>query len=226
MEPITLPRSLSLTIGAQFTEDVVRFYAAEIAQGLHELQKVNVLYRDMKPENVLFDLSGHIKISDLGLAVRITPSKGAKGRAGTPGFMAPEQLNGERYGFGVDWWGLGCVVYEMIAGHSPFRRAHEKIKPEKLYERIVNANITFGERFSESAKSLCQGLLTCDPAQRLGVRGAGFDELRGHPFFAPLDWTRMKAGLVEPPWKPPVRRAAVAPAPRAAPMMQASRARA
>jgi G protein-coupled receptor kinase len=94
----------------------VVFYAAEIACGLHHLHTTRIAYRDMKPDNILLDEDGHIRISDLGLAVYIPEGQSVRGKVGTPGYMAPEVIDGHRYTFSPDWWGLGCLIYEMIAG--------------------------------------------------------------------------------------------------------------
>ena len=109
----------------------------------------------MKPENMLVDKQGHLRISDLGLAVRINKKKGySKGRVGTPGYMAPEVIRGEHYGFGVDWWGLGCCIYDMLEGHGPFRKNREKVKLEKLQKRALEGEILFSDRFSPAAKDI------------------------------------------------------------------------
>ena len=87
------------------------YYAAQIACGLEDLHAEGIIYRDLKPENCLLDDNGNIRISDLGLAERVKQDQRVKGRVGTVGYMAPEVVKNEKYGFGVDWWGLGtCLV--------------------------------------------------------------------------------------------------------------------
>ena len=83
------------------------YYAAQIACGLEDLHAEGIIYRDLKPENCLLDDYGNIRISDLGLAERVKQDQRVKGRVGTVGYMAPEVVKNEKYGFGVDWWGLG-----------------------------------------------------------------------------------------------------------------------
>ncbi|KAG5840496.1 hypothetical protein ANANG_G00189430 [Anguilla anguilla] len=102
-----------------FEKDRVQFYAAEICCGLEHLHQESIVYRDLKPENILLDDNGHIRISDLGLAIKVPEGELIRGRVGTVGYMAPEVINNERYGMSPDWWGLGCLVYEMTAGRSP-----------------------------------------------------------------------------------------------------------
>eukprot|EP00070_Physeter_catodon_P041320 XP_028348214.1 G protein-coupled receptor kinase 4 isoform X5 [Physeter catodon] len=128
--------------------------------------------RDLKPENILLD--DH----------------------------APEVLNRERYTFSPDWWGLGCLIYEMIQGHSPFRKFKEKVNREEVERRVKQETERYSEKFSEDAKSICTLLLTKDPKQRLGCRGEGVAEVRGHPVFRDINFKRLEAHLSDPPFRP------------------------
>jgi len=104
-----------------FTEDRVRFYAAEIILALEFLHNIGIVYRDLKPENVLLDSDGNIALTDFGLAKDgISDDTKAKTFCGTPEYLAPEVVLGERYGREVDWWCLGTVMYEMLCGCVPF----------------------------------------------------------------------------------------------------------
>ncbi|XP_012860546.1 rhodopsin kinase GRK1 [Echinops telfairi] len=114
-----------------FREPRAVFYAAQMVCGLEHLHQRRIVYRDLKPENVLLDDEGNIRISDLGLAVELKDGQTkTKGYAGTPGFMAPELLRSEEYGFSVDYFALGVTVYEMIAARGPFRARGEKDSKE------------------------------------------------------------------------------------------------
>nr|XP_058922025.1 G protein-coupled receptor kinase 4 isoform X1 [Kogia breviceps] len=158
--------------------------------------------RDLKPENILLDGHGHIRISDLGLAVEIPEGETIQGRVGTLGYMAPEVLNRERYTFSPDWWGLGCLIYEMIQGHSPFRKFKEKVNREEVERRVKKETERYSEKFSEDAKSICSLLLTKDPKQRLGCRGEGVAEVKGHPVFRDINFKRLEAHMSDPPFRP------------------------
>ncbi|KAM9086932.1 G protein-coupled receptor kinase 4 isoform 2-T2 [Megaptera novaeangliae] len=158
--------------------------------------------RDLKPENILLDDHGHIRISDLGLAVEIPEGETIQGRVGTLGYMAPEVLNRERYTFSPDWWGLGCLIYEMIQGHSPFRKFKEKVNREEAERRVKEETERYSEKFSEDAKSICSLLLTKDPKQRLGCRGEGVAEVKGHPVFRDINFKRLEAHMLDPPFRP------------------------
>ncbi|XP_045330707.1 G protein-coupled receptor kinase 4 isoform X7 [Leopardus geoffroyi] len=139
-----------------FDEQRAIFYAAELCCGLEDLQKERIVYRDLKPENILLDDIGHIRISDLGLAVEVPEGRTVRGRVGTVGYMAPEVINNENYTFSPDWWGLGCLIYEMIQGHSPFKKFKEKVKRQEVERRVKKDTEEYSRKFSEDAKSVCR----------------------------------------------------------------------
>ncbi|XP_074928612.1 G protein-coupled receptor kinase 5 isoform X3 [Chelonoidis abingdonii] len=188
-----------------FEEERALFYAAEILCGLEDLHRENTVYRDLKPENILLDDYGHIRISDLGLAVKIPEGDSIRGRVGTVGYMAPEVLNNQRYTLSPDYWGLGCLIYEMIAGQSPFRGRKEKVKREEVDKRVLETEEVYSHKFSEEAKSVCKMLLTKDVKQRLGCQGEGAVEVKKHPFFRSMNFKRLEAGMLDPPFVPDPR---------------------
>lgn len=171
------------------------FYAAEITCGLHDLHKERIVYRDMKPENILLDDDGHIRISDLGLAMRIPLNEKIKGRVGTVGYMAPEVVRNERYSMSPDWWGLGCIIYEMISGRPPFRNRKEKVKREEVDRRVrEDRELYSSSKFSEEAKSICSMLLEKDVASRLGCRDESCaQDVKNHPFFKNINFRRLES---------------------------------
>ncbi|XP_008053967.2 G protein-coupled receptor kinase 4 [Carlito syrichta] len=185
-----------------FDEQRAVFYAAEVCCGLEDLQRERIVYRDLKPENILLDDHGHIRISDLGLAVEIPEGQTVRGRVGTLGYMAPEVINNENYTFSPDWWGLGCLIYEMIQGHSPFRKFKEKVSREEVDRRIKKDTEEYSEKFSEDAKSICRMLLTKNPNERLGCRGEGAAGVKQHPVFKGINFRRLEANMLEPPFCP------------------------
>ncbi|XP_054538679.1 G protein-coupled receptor kinase 4 isoform X4 [Pan troglodytes] len=147
-------------------------------------------------------ITGHIRISDLGLATEIPEGQRVRGRVGTVGYMAPEVVNNEKYTFSPDWWGLGCLIYEMIQGHSPFKKYKEKVKWEEVDQRIKNDTEEYSEKFSEDAKSICRMLLTKNPSKRLGCRGEGAAGVKQHPVFKDINFRRLEANMLEPPFCP------------------------
>lgn len=111
-------------------------------------------------------------------------------------------VKNERYTFSPDWWALGCLLYEMIAGQSPFQQRKKKIKREEVERLVKEVAEEYTDRFSTQARSLCSQLLNKDPAERLGCRGGGAREVKEHPLFKKLNFKRLGAGMLEPPFKP------------------------
>ncbi|XP_055618889.1 G protein-coupled receptor kinase 2 [Toxorhynchites rutilus septentrionalis] len=181
-----------------------RFYAAEVVCGLEHLHQMGIVYRDCKPENILLDDHGHVRISDLGLAVEIPEGEMVRGRVGTVGYMAPEVIDNEKYSFSPDWFSFGCLLYEMIEGQAPFRARKEKVKREEVDRRVKEDAEKYSHKFSDEGKSLCQQLLMKAAKNRLGCRNGryGAREVKLHSFFNSINWKRLEAGLVEPPFVP------------------------
>uniref|UniRef100_A0A8D0ATD2 G protein-coupled receptor kinase n=1 Tax=Sander lucioperca TaxID=283035 RepID=A0A8D0ATD2_SANLU len=188
-----------------FERDRVQFYAAQICCGLDHLHRESIVYRDLKPENILLDDNGHIRISDLGLAIKVPDGEPIRGRVGTVGYMAPEVINNEKYSMCPDWWGLGCLIYEMTAGRSPFRARKERVKREEVERRVQEEEEEYSDKFTEDTKAICRALLTKDPRQRLGCRADGAAGVKAHTFFKNINFKRLEAGIVEPPFVPDPR---------------------
>ncbi|EDV94514.1 G protein-coupled receptor kinase 2 [Drosophila grimshawi] len=189
-----------------FELERARFYAAEVGCGLQHLHKQGIVYRDCKPENILLDDHGHVRISDLGLAVEIPEGEMVRGRVGTVGYMAPEVIDNDKYAFSPDWFSFGCLLYEMIEGQAPFRMRKEKVKREEVDRRVKEDAEKYSSKFNDEAKSMCQQLLAKSIKQRLGCRNGrmGAQEVMAHPFFhsTQLNWRRLEAGMLEPPFVP------------------------
>ncbi|MEQ2284745.1 G protein-coupled receptor kinase 5, partial [Ameca splendens] len=188
-----------------FDKDRIQFYAAQICCGLEHLHRESIVYRDLKPENILLDDNGHIRISDLGLAIKVPEGEFIRGRVGTVGYMAPEVINNEKYAMSPDWWGLGCLVYEMTAGRSPFRARKERVKREEVERRVQEEEEEYNDKFTEDAKAICRMLLTKDPKQRLGCNADRAAGVKVHSFFKNINFKRMEAGIVDPPFVPDPR---------------------
>ncbi|KAM3850615.1 rhodopsin kinase GRK1-like [Diretmus argenteus] len=179
------------------------FYTAQIICGLEHLHQHRIIYRDLKPENVLLDDAGHVRISDLGLAVELPPGKDkTTGTAGTPGFMAPELLQKKEYDYTVDYFTLGVTLYEMVAAKGPFRVRGEKVEHSEVARRILNDPVSYPPNFSNDCKNFCEGLMEKDPAKRLGFKNNECAELKKHPFFKEINWGRLEAGMLPPPFVP------------------------
>uniref|UniRef100_A0A665V368 non-specific serine/threonine protein kinase n=1 Tax=Echeneis naucrates TaxID=173247 RepID=A0A665V368_ECHNA len=184
-----------------FTEDRARFYGAEIVSALEYLHSRNVVYRDLKLENLMLDKDGHIKITDFGLCKEgITDGATMKTFCGTPEYLAPEVLEDNDYGRAVDWWGLGVVMYEMMCGRLPFYNQDH----ERLFELILMEEIRFPKNLAPEAKALLAGLLKKDPKQRLGGGPDDAKEVMSHKFFISVNWHDVTERKLIPPFKPQV----------------------
>jgi serine/threonine protein kinase len=186
-----------------FPEDRARFYTAEIALALEHVHKLDIIYRDLKPENVLLDTQGHVRLTDFGLSKEgITNNvSGATSFCGTPEYLAPEILNRQGHGRAVDWWSLGALLYEMLTGLPPF---YSKDR-ERLFEKIRNSPLTFPhDKVSRNARTLLSGLLTRDPKYRLGSGPSDAEEVKSHVFFAEadIDWDVLMKREYPAPWEP------------------------
>uniref|UniRef100_A0A3B3BKL6 non-specific serine/threonine protein kinase n=1 Tax=Oryzias melastigma TaxID=30732 RepID=A0A3B3BKL6_ORYME len=184
-----------------FTEDRARFYGAEIVSALEYLHSRDVVYRDLKLENLMLDKDGHIKITDFGLCKEgITDGATMKTFCGTPEYLAPEVLEDNDYGRAVDWWGLGVVMYEMMCGRLPFYNQDH----ERLFELILMEEIRFPKNLAPEAKALLAGLLKKDPKQRLGGGPDDAKEVMTHKFFISINWQDVIDKKLVPPFKPQV----------------------
>jgi len=191
-----------LTQRGTFNENEVRFYAAEILLGLDHMHQKKIVYRDLKPANILLDERGHTKISDLGLACDLSQKK-PYASVGTHGYIAPEVLQrGKSYGSGADWFSYGCTIYKLLRGHSPFRTSKTKDKSE-IDRMTLNEEVEMHKSFSEEMVEFLSGLFKKDVNERLGCKGRGGAELKEASFFKHLDWEQIERRNYVPPLTPP-----------------------
>ncbi|KAI3947065.1 hypothetical protein MKW92_023787 [Papaver armeniacum] len=183
----------------RLSENEARFYAAEVIDALEYMHGVGLIHRDIKPENLLLTAEGHIKIADFGSVkpmedsqISVLPSVPSSDKActfvGTAAYVPPEVLNSAPATFGNDLWALGCTLYQMLSGTSPFKDASEWL----IFQRIIARDIKFPEYFTKEARDLIDKLLDTDPSQRPGAGPDGYASLKAHPFFKGVDWKNIR----------------------------------
>ncbi|KAI9209303.1 kinase-like domain-containing protein [Polychytrium aggregatum] len=178
------------------SEDVAAFYSGELILALEHLHSLGIIYRDLKPENVLLNKDGHVVLTDFGLS---KVAVDARTVCGTVEYMAPETINeSTAYDKTVDYWSLGIMIYDMITGSPPFSGNNRK----KVMDSILNKKITYPNYISSFAKDLLIKLLRKNPAQRLGHGDNGVAQIKKHGFYRKINWTKLANLDVDVPLKP------------------------
>ncbi|XP_029553537.1 protein kinase C epsilon type isoform X3 [Salmo trutta] len=188
----------------KFDETRSRFYAAEVTSALMFLHQHGVIYRDLKLDNILLDAQGHCKLADFGMCKEgILNGVTTTTFCGTPDYIAPEILQELEYGPSVDWWALGVLMYEMMAGQPPFEADNE----DDLFESILHDDVLYPVWLSKEAVSILKAFMTKSPNKRLGcVITQGLEEaIKVHPFFKEMDWVLLEQKRVKPPFKPRIK---------------------
>ncbi|TMW65339.1 hypothetical protein Poli38472_007981 [Pythium oligandrum] len=198
--------TVSISSGRRFSVERAQFYAAELAIALSYLHSHGIIYRDLKPDNIMLDRFGHIRLVDFGISkqLRLDTEVGngmyapTGTLAGSPAYIAPEQLLTQKpqYGMEADWWSYGVLLYEMLTGSTPFHDANIS----QMYKKIQTAEVNYDRRppIDEVGVDLLKKLLVRDPAERIG-----FSEIMAHPFFESIDWAKLEKKDVEAPFIPP-----------------------
>ncbi|KAH8660735.1 camp-dependent protein kinase A [Tricladium varicosporioides] len=187
----------------RFDENTARFYAAEIVlilEFLHEGE--GVAYRDLKPENLLLDAEGHIKLVDFGFAKRLG-NRETYTLCGTPEYLAPEVIQSKGHTTAVDWWALGILIYEFLTGYPPFWNSN----PIEIYKQIVSKPVHFPSEpaISPEAKDIIRSFCTVDRSHRLGNISGGAARVKSHPFFHGVYWDDVYYKKYRGPIIPPIR---------------------
>ncbi|CAL8144280.1 unnamed protein product [Orchesella dallaii] len=181
-----------------FNEELTKFYSSQVVLALEYLHNVNLIYRDLKPENVMLTSDGYIKLVDLGFVKRVTTKTSTM--VGTPAYMAPELILHKSYDKNIDWWALGILVYEMLAGiqNTPFADADRMV----MYEKITSKEVTFSNKFPHTVvRDLIKRLLKVNPSVRLGSGSNGSKDVKNHPWWSSLKWNDIYRRNVAPPSK-------------------------
>mmetsp|Transcript_3044 Transcript_3044/g.10700 ORF Transcript_3044/g.10700 Transcript_3044/m.10700 type:complete len:353 (+) Transcript_3044:73-1131(+) len=166
----------------RFTNDTTRFFSGSIVLAIQYLHGKDIVYRDLKPENLLLDHRGYLKITDFGFAKTVLDRTWTL--CGTPEYLAPEIIQSKGHGKGVDWWALGILIYEMLAGYPPFYDEN----PFGIYQKILAGKVESPRHFDMHAKDLIKKLLSADRTKRIGNLKNGADDIKKHKWFKGFDW--------------------------------------
>jgi len=183
----------------KFSTKRAKFYTAELVLALGHMHELDIIYRDIKPENIVLDGEGHVQITDFGLAKSDVSSQNpTQTFCGTPEYLAPEIIKGKGHSKPVDWWSLGILLYEMLVGLPPFYSENMN----EMYELILNSPLKFPSFVPSDAQSLLKGLLEKNPEKRLGSGSGDYKEIQKHAFFSNIDWDKLFKRKITPPFIP------------------------
>eukprot|EP00940_MAST-03C_sp_MAST-3C-sp2_P000925 g925.t1 len=187
-----------------FEEITARIYAAEVIAGIGHIHECGYMYRDLKPENLMIDKHGYLKIVDFGFCKRIPSGKKSQTLCGTPEYLSPELVLQRGHDHCVDYWAFGCLVYELLTNDTPFADP----KQSRIFKKIINSDrITkhmFQRGFPSKAKSLIEQLLVPKPSMRLGMQRNGPKDILSHPWFSGIDWGKLAQKRYKAPYRPKV----------------------
>eukprot|EP00359_Climacostomum_virens_P001364 CAMPEP_0204897770 /NCGR_PEP_ID=MMETSP1397-20131031/917_1 /ASSEMBLY_ACC=CAM_ASM_000891 /TAXON_ID=49980 /ORGANISM="Climacostomum Climacostomum virens, Strain Stock W-24" /LENGTH=697 /DNA_ID=CAMNT_0052065545 /DNA_START=242 /DNA_END=2335 /DNA_ORIENTATION=- len=180
----------------KLSEDVVRIYAAEVILAIEELHRHDIIYRDLKPDNVVLDEDGHAHLTDFGLSKEgVKMNKQTSSFCGSVAYLAPEMLKRSGHNHSLDWYLLGDLIYELLMGFPPFFSSDR----EKMFRNIQYAKLNLPTSLSQEALSLLEGLLNRNPSKRLGGGPRGVEDIKQHPFFSGIDWAVALQKKLKPP---------------------------
>ncbi|KAL7634948.1 UNVERIFIED_CONTAM: hypothetical protein RMT77_015346 [Armadillidium vulgare] len=185
-----------------FMEETTCFYLGEITLALEHLHSQGIIYRDLKPENVLLNAEGHLKLTDFGLCKeKVQDDVVTHTFCGTIEYMAPEILTRTGHGKAVDWWSLGALLYDMLTGAPPFTAENRKLTIEKILRGKLNPP----PYMTPDSRDLARKLLRRQVSQRLGSGPEDAKAIKKHPFFKQIDWELLLQRKLEPPFKPTLK---------------------
>ncbi|PNW85942.1 hypothetical protein CHLRE_03g199050v5 [Chlamydomonas reinhardtii] len=179
-------------------ESHARFYAASVVLALEYLHDRDLVYRDLKPENLLIDLQGYVKVTDFGFVKRLRKGTKTYTLCGTPEYLAPEIIMNKGHNGAADWWALGVLVFELCNGLPPFMDDDRLA----MFRKICARELSFPKHFSKDLRHLVERLLDPNPLFRAGAGREGAAEIKAHPWFAGFDWDKFAAKQLPAPYIP------------------------
>ena len=188
-----------LKIQKRLSLNSARFYLASILTIFDYLHKKNIIYRDLRPQNILFNKNGYIKLAEFGLAKKME-SDVTFTMCGTPEYYSPEMIRKTGYNKSTDYWSLGILLYEMLIGCTPFFDSD----PLKIYQKINQGKILFPKKIDKNAKMIIKHFLNMNQNERLGCTKNGIADIVEEPFFKNFDWKNLLYKRLECPFLPEV----------------------
>ncbi|XP_049446847.1 cGMP-dependent protein kinase 2 [Epinephelus fuscoguttatus] len=179
----------------RFDESIAVFCTACVVEAYVYLHKKNIMYRDLKPENLMLDVKGYVKLVDFGFAKELVRGEKTYSFVGTPEYMAPEIIKNQGHDFAVDFWSLGILIYELLVGSPPFSSS----EPQKIYAKILDGVLKYPPYLTEAAKSIISKLCRPRPGQRLGNTKNGIKDVRHHRWFSSMNWHKLRVGQLDAP---------------------------
>jgi cGMP-dependent protein kinase len=178
-----------------------KFYVAGTVLAFEHLHRLKIIFRDLKPENLLLTDKGNVKLTDMGLAKVVVGKTFTT--CGTPDYFAPELIASKGHTAAVDWWCLGILTFELLAGHPPF----ESASPMQIYQKVAKGinKMPFPNTCSDVAGTLIKSLCESNPSERLPMKKEGVANIKNNDWFKGFDWGAMENLKMEAPYKPPIK---------------------
>lgn len=186
-----------------FNDTIARFYVACVVEAFSYLHKRQFVYRDLKPENLMIDNNGYVRVVDLGFAKKVLPGHKTWTFCGTPEYIPPEIISNTGHNIAADYWSLGILIFELLSKRTPFRAKDDLA----IYEGILRGihSVQFPYKISRKAESLIKALCRQDPSERIGYQKAGINDIRKHRWFQGFDWEGLLAQKVVAPHVPDIK---------------------
>ncbi|TRY59161.1 hypothetical protein DNTS_032409 [Danionella cerebrum] len=179
----------------RFQENIAVFITACVVEAYAYLHNKGVLYRDLKPENLMLDSKGYVKLVDFGFAKELSWGEKTYSFCGTPEYISPEIIQNQGHDFAADFWSLGVLIFELLVGSPPFSSSD----PQKIYAKILDGLLKFPAFMSEASKSIISKLCRPRPGQRLGNTKNGIKDVRNHRWFHSINWHKLRMRQLEAP---------------------------